>query len=284
MNEVSKKGVNELPSQSQRVNILCAGDGDAEKHRNKMNTSENNSLCVKGRGGIREYLDVALPSLGAMCADTWAFEMMTMIAAKLGPTEVGVWGLLLAQINLMFCFGVGLSVSGNVSGGAALGENSPAKACGIAKATSALAFASSFLSFLIISFWGRYITGMLTSDANLKGVAADINLAIATVISCDLIFFYLSRSPDGFTDDDRNGYRPDIMITIREGSAKRLVIIELTCPFEENLRASHSNKVEKYTRLKDTLMTRNCYSSIDLHCVEVGSRGFIANTLKEITP
>lgn len=133
---------------------------------------------------------------------------------------------------------------------------------------------------------GRYTQ---RHDAVLKAIADRIALANGgnkdSILWADLEGYRQpDKFPDGFTDEDRNGYRPDIMITIREGSAKRLVIIELTCPFEENLRASHSNKVEKYTRLKDTLMTRNCYSSIDLHCVEVGSRGFIANTLKEITP
>ena len=134
---------------------------------------------------------------------------------------------------------------------------------------------------------GRYTT---RHDAVLRAIADRIALANNEKgpifkLWADLAGYNQpEKYPSGITDDLKSGYRPDIMITIREGNKEKLVIIELTCPFEDAIERSHQRKVDKYTSLKNAILTKNYYSSVDLHCIEVGSRGFIANTLKEISP
>jgi hypothetical protein len=79
--------------------------------------------------------------------------------------------------------------------------------------------------------------------------------------------------------------RPDIII---EEEWKRLIFIELTCPYDtlKNLEAAHKRKTDKYQSLVDKIKREHSYQyeTVELHCVEVGSRGYIANTLKEIIP
>lgn len=82
----------------------------------------------------------------------------------------------------------------------------------------------------------------------------------------------------------RDQYRPDIMITKKKALKEELIIIELTCPFEskQNLESSHKRKVDKYTPLVEALKSGQKYSQVHLHCIEVGSRGYAANTCREI--
>lgn len=66
--------------------------------------------------------------------------------------------------------------------------------------------------------------------------------------------------------------RPDLVILYPD--EKKLVIVELTVPFETNIESSHNYKINKYCALVNDLtdIGYNC----DIHCIEIGSRGFIS--------
>lgn len=85
-----------------------------------------------------------------------------------------------------------------------------------------------------------------------------------------------------------DGYRPDILLTFREEGREKLVMIELTCPFEDmqNLQYAQSRKKQKYLTFKDAINATQAGRDVDIevHCIEVGSRGFIANTIQSIYP
>ena len=64
--------------------------------------------------------------------------------------------------------------------------------------------------------------------------------------------------------------RPDI--TIFSNTLKRVILIELTCPCEENMEARHNVKVNKYLPLKRVIKNKGW--SIELFTVEAGTRGY----------
>ena len=64
--------------------------------------------------------------------------------------------------------------------------------------------------------------------------------------------------------------RPDI--TIFSNKLKRVILIELTCPCEENMEAWHNAKVNKYLPLKSVIENKGW--SVDLFAVEVGGTGY----------
>jgi len=71
--------------------------------------------------------------------------------------------------------------------------------------------------------------------------------------------------------------KPDLVIFLpRENT---IHIQELTVPFEQNIKASHERKVNKYTPLVSDL--RNAGISVTLTCFEVGSRGLITPDNKD---
>ncbi|CAG9574688.1 unnamed protein product [Danaus chrysippus] len=69
--------------------------------------------------------------------------------------------------------------------------------------------------------------------------------------------------------------RPDIFLYSR--ILKRVVMIELTVPWETNIPKDHTIKVNKYYELTNEL-TRNRFV-VDLYAVEVGARGITAKSL-----
>ena len=69
--------------------------------------------------------------------------------------------------------------------------------------------------------------------------------------------------------------RPDIVIY--SNTLKRVILIELTCPCEENMESWHSTKVAKYSCLVNTI-TSNGWCA-DLFAIEVGARGYCSRTV-----
>ena len=61
-------------------------------------------------------------------------------------------------------------------------------------------------------------------------------------------------------------------ITIFSKKLKRVILIELTCPCEENMEAWHNAKVNKYMPQK-SVIEKNGWN-VDLFALEVGARGY----------
>ena len=68
--------------------------------------------------------------------------------------------------------------------------------------------------------------------------------------------------------------RPDLVL-INE-SSNSIVIIELSIPFEANIRKAHEYKENRYASLVSDLQERG-YDT-NLFCIEVGSRGLISRS------
>ena len=69
--------------------------------------------------------------------------------------------------------------------------------------------------------------------------------------------------------------RPDMVIF--SNAEKIIIMVELTCPSEENFQARHEAKLDKYDDLKTSCIDSGwkCH----LFAVEVGARGYVAQTL-----
>ena len=70
--------------------------------------------------------------------------------------------------------------------------------------------------------------------------------------------------------------RPDVVLY--SNSLRRVILIELTCPCEENMSSWHSTKMSKYSGLVEIIRNNKWY--VDFFAVEVGARGYPATSLK----
>ena len=71
--------------------------------------------------------------------------------------------------------------------------------------------------------------------------------------------------------------RPDLVIINEE--SKELTMVELTIPFETNLEAAHSRKVEKYNCLVHDIQEKGY--TVSFYAVEVGVRGLVNRDNKQ---
>ena len=71
------------------------------------------------------------------------------------------------------------------------------------------------------------------------------------------------------------GLRPDIVLFSKENS--KVILVELTIPFESQQEQSHDYKTSKYEDLKKELEKEGY--SITVKAVEIRARGFVAGTL-----
>ena len=69
--------------------------------------------------------------------------------------------------------------------------------------------------------------------------------------------------------------RPDIVLY--SNKTKRVIIIELTCPCEENMDLWHNTKIQKYSHLRSVIQAKGWV--VDLFAVEVGARGYSPRSL-----
>ena len=67
--------------------------------------------------------------------------------------------------------------------------------------------------------------------------------------------------------------RPDIVLWSE--SKRRVVLLELTCPAEEDMQAARDRKEAKYAPLLDSINATGQWTA-ELHTFEVGARGLVA--------
>ena len=71
--------------------------------------------------------------------------------------------------------------------------------------------------------------------------------------------------------------RPDIVIWSRK--LRKVLLIELTCPSEENIEVAQLRKQTRYLQLMDQITSTTNWSP-SLFTIEVGARGFVAHSLE----
>ena len=74
--------------------------------------------------------------------------------------------------------------------------------------------------------------------------------------------------------------KPDIVLHFPEEEQQKVVLIELTVPFEPNIRKARERKLERYCQLNHDIKANNIESH--LICFEIGSRGVVSKDNKWI--
>ncbi|MGY8822251.1 MAG: reverse transcriptase domain-containing protein, partial [Pseudomonadales bacterium] len=69
--------------------------------------------------------------------------------------------------------------------------------------------------------------------------------------------------------------RPDIVLY--SDKLRRVILLELTCPCEENFSARHENKIKRYSPLKE--LCEEAKWTCDIFAFEVGARGYCSKSL-----
>ena len=81
-----------------------------------------------------------------------------------------------------------------------------------------------------------------------------------------------------FTKYAVSAKRPDMLIASK--SLKKLLMVELTVPCEENIATWHVEKIARYTPEMEEV--QNAGWDVSIHAVEVGARGFVASSFSAL--
>ncbi|XP_057305420.1 uncharacterized protein LOC130642351 [Hydractinia symbiolongicarpus] len=95
-------------------------------------------------------------------------------------------------------------------------------------------------------------------------------------LACD--WMIMSDLKDGFVFPGHialTPLRPDLVIYTN--NRKHVIVIELTCPCEENMETWHSTKMSKYNPLVNIIKQNGWH--IDLFAIEVGARGYCSRSV-----
>ena len=88
----------------------------------------------------------------------------------------------------------------------------------------------------------------------------------------DFYFEKITFPPEIYSTDQR----PDIIIFSH--SLKKVLIVELTVPADENIQAAHIRKTARYTELSHNINHSTKWNA-SVHPIEVGARGFVAHSM-----
>lgn len=141
--------------------------------------------------GMRQFLEVGIPSMIAVCAEWWAFEVLDIVAASISVHDVAAVNLVLTIGSLYFSVALSIAVASSVLVGNALGENRPALARQFAINGLLIAQVINFVDTAALIFFRREIAGLFTHDERLTETFCDMIFVIAAYIWGDSVQFCL---------------------------------------------------------------------------------------------
>lgn len=128
---------------------------------------------------MKEYFEVAIPSMLAVCAEWWTFEYLTVVAANVSDLAAGEITIIQNLMSILWAFPWGASVATNVLVGNNLGANRPMLARRAVRVGFLIGFASLFITISSMLKFSPKIFGLYTSDTT---VIADL-VACAPILA-----------------------------------------------------------------------------------------------------
>ncbi|KEG14169.1 membrane transporter protein [Trypanosoma grayi] len=127
------------------------------------------------------FMSVGIPSLIAVCAEWWAFEVQAFFTITISPFALAVFGVSMNIVSLMFSLALGVSVSASVIIGNALGARRPRFAAQYARFIIICDIVLCACTATLMGCFGGHIARLYT---NVPEVASAVESAMPLVILC----------------------------------------------------------------------------------------------------
>ncbi|KAH9589302.1 Multi antimicrobial extrusion protein [Trypanosoma melophagium] len=147
------------------------------------------SPALYRKEGWVTFMKVGIPSLVAVCAEWWAFEIQAFFAAAISPLALAVFGVAMNIVSMMFSVALGLSVSASAVVGNALGGQRPIFAAQYAKFIIICDIILGALTALAMGCFGGHIARLYTNVPELSNaVESTMPLVILAHVGDSLQF------------------------------------------------------------------------------------------------
>jgi MATE family multidrug resistance protein len=127
-----------------------------------------------------EFMYLAFPATLMLCSEWWSFEFLTLMASKLGTTEVSAQTIIIQVASLGYMIPLGISVSTSSLVGNFLGAYKNQIAIRISKLAIMLTVTTQLIFGIFLFFFGHYLIVSYTNNPDIIRVA----LMIIPFLSC----------------------------------------------------------------------------------------------------
>lgn len=140
---------------------------------------------------LKAFFVVGLPSLLANAADTWSFEMMSVLAASVGDVASATWSVLMTTYGVLFSLFVGVASAASITVGNAIGSGSEVEAKMYAKAVLlvTLVLGGALAALLYIEGYRVFELVQTNPDVNASGRSL-LHIGSFTFI-LDVVFYVM---------------------------------------------------------------------------------------------
>ena len=128
-----------------------------------------------------EFLRIGIPSMVAVCAEWWAFDVLQVFTIFVDKTAVAAFSVGMSLLVMLFSAALGVSVAASVLVGNALGANQPDKAQRYTKFILSLGAALAVLCTGFLWMFGRQVVELYTDD---EDVIAEVMQMLPIVLLC----------------------------------------------------------------------------------------------------
>ena len=137
-----------------------------------------------------EFIILSLPGTLMLCSEWWSFEFLTLMASKLGTTEVSAQTIIIQVASLGYMVPLGISTSTSSLVGNFLGAYKNQVAKRLSKLATGLTVTTQGLFGLLLFFQGHYLIRAYTNNPEIIRVT----LMIVPFLSCKnfMLLFIIS--------------------------------------------------------------------------------------------
>lgn len=140
---------------------------------------------------LRRFFVVGLPSLIANVADTWSFEIMSVLAASVSDVTSATWSVLITIYGVLFSGFIGLAGAASITVGNAVGNGSVHCAQSYAKAVLVLTVSCGLLLAGVLFQWGSVAFGLIQSNPEVTASGGSLIHLGAFAFLLDVLFYVM---------------------------------------------------------------------------------------------
>lgn len=141
---------------------------------------------------ITQYIKLGIPGTLMLCAEWWAYELLTVLASRLGTTSVAAQTIIMSCASLAYMIPLGLSVAVSSMVGNAVGAGNKTLAFDISKLSLKIIVCIELFMGVILYFGGTYFAGLFTNDGSVLSICQLSMSFMAFFVLVDGIFAVIS--------------------------------------------------------------------------------------------
>ncbi|CUG88507.1 membrane transporter, putative [Bodo saltans] len=140
---------------------------------------------------VKTFLALGIPSMIAMCAEWWAFDMQQLFTTYVDSDSVAAFGICMTALVALFSVALGVSISCTTLVGNALGANCPIRARQYVRFLIAAGLILSTAAGIALCVFGDRFVRLFTDNERVRDIAFDTLPIVALCHIGDTIQFSL---------------------------------------------------------------------------------------------